>query len=273
MRIPPPPQGPTPVNVVRAVQEQRAAQLTLPVEKYYPASFRTPLIIRGIHKYSKRSLVGSLLTTKLYVPTPRPDLLSRPHLMRRLDEGPRLGRRFTLISAPAGYGKTTVLSKWAAGTGQPAAWLSLDEEDNDAVRFWTYLVSALQQVQTDLGRGIADALRSPQEATDLMAEPLMFAFMYRAMRNLGCHVQPLQQGTWRQVRARVWKGTTSPRGRYWRKCSFGTILRGDSHRSTGQVISGPRGTPAAGLGQRDRHRSNRYARSPVAPQQALVRDR
>jgi len=103
-----------------------------------------------------------LLTTKLYSPPPRPDLLSRPRLVRRLEEGLRPGHRLTLISAPAGYGKTTLLSEWVAQTDRPVAWLSLDEADNDPVRFWTYLIAALQQVEPDLGRGIPEALRSPQ---------------------------------------------------------------------------------------------------------------
>jgi LuxR family maltose regulon positive regulatory protein len=107
-------------------------------------------------------VIASLLTTKLDIPPPRPDLVSRSHLVRRLDEGLRLGRRLTLVSAPAGYGKTTLLSEWIAGTGRPAAWLSLDESDNDPVRFETYVVGALQQVEANLGRGIPDALRSPQ---------------------------------------------------------------------------------------------------------------
>ncbi|MGD8997519.1 MAG: LuxR C-terminal-related transcriptional regulator [Anaerolineae bacterium] len=103
-----------------------------------------------------------LLSTKLYVPRPRSNLLSRPRLIQRLEEGLRRGRRLTLISAPAGYGKTTLLSEWAADTDQKVAWLSLDEDDNDPVRYWTYVIAALQRVVADLGRGIPDALRSPQ---------------------------------------------------------------------------------------------------------------
>jgi LuxR family maltose regulon positive regulatory protein len=115
-----------------------------------------------------------LLTTKLYTSPPRPDLLSRPRLVRRLEEGLRPGHRLTLISAPAGYGKTTLLSEWAAQTDQPVAWLSLDEADNDPVRFWTYLIAALQRVEPDLGRGIPQALRSPQRPPiDALLTPLI----------------------------------------------------------------------------------------------------
>ena len=73
-----------------------------------------------------------------------------------------LGRRLCLLSAPAGYGKTTLLSEWAVSTALDVAWLSLDEDDNDSVRFWSYLVAALQRVANGLGRGIPDALRGPQ---------------------------------------------------------------------------------------------------------------
>ena len=71
-----------------------------------------------------------LLTTKLYIPPIRPDLVPRPRLIQRLDEGLRVGHRLTLVSALAGFGKTTLLSEWAVGCGRPIAWLSLDEGDN-----------------------------------------------------------------------------------------------------------------------------------------------
>ncbi|MFN2137631.1 MAG: tetratricopeptide repeat protein, partial [Candidatus Promineifilaceae bacterium] len=85
-----------------------------------------------------------LLTTKLYIPPPRPGLVERPRLIERLDEGLRLGRRLTLIVAPAGFGKTTLLSKWVAGLDRPVAWLSFDESDSDPRRTSAYLVAALR---------------------------------------------------------------------------------------------------------------------------------
>jgi len=106
-----------------------------------------------------------LLTTKLYVPPARPGLVPRRRLIERLNVG--LRRRLTLVSAPAGYGKTTLLSEWAHSRGGSqtcpyVAWLSLDEGDNDPARFLTYLVAALQQIEAEVGQGIPDALRSPQ---------------------------------------------------------------------------------------------------------------
>lgn len=87
-----------------------------------------------------------LLTTKLYAPPPRPDLVPRSHLIERLDEGLRLGRKLTLVSAPAGFGKTTLVSAWATNCGRPVAWLSLDGGDNDPARFLSYLAAALRPV-------------------------------------------------------------------------------------------------------------------------------
>jgi LuxR family maltose regulon positive regulatory protein len=88
-----------------------------------------------------------LLQTKLCIPPPRPNLVPRPRLIRRLEEGLSPGHRLVLVSAPAGFGKTTLLSEWIAVCGRLGpkvrfAWLSLDEGDNDPARFLAYLVSA-----------------------------------------------------------------------------------------------------------------------------------
>jgi LuxR family maltose regulon positive regulatory protein len=81
-------------------------------------------------------------------------------LSERLDEG--LHRKLTLISAPAGFGKTTLVSAWIAGCGRPVAWLSLDEADGDPTRFLTYLVAALRTIAPDMGAGVLASLQSPQ---------------------------------------------------------------------------------------------------------------
>jgi LuxR family maltose regulon positive regulatory protein len=103
-----------------------------------------------------------ILATKLYVPPPRPRAVPRPHLIERLNEGLALGCRLTLVSASAGFGKTTLLSTWVAGCGRPVAWLSLDEGDNDPARFLTYLVAALQTLAPTVGEGVLAALESPR---------------------------------------------------------------------------------------------------------------
>jgi LuxR family maltose regulon positive regulatory protein len=101
-----------------------------------------------------------ILATKLYVPPPRPKVVFRPNLIERLNEG--LHRKLTLISAPAGFGKTTLVSEWVAGCGRPVAWLSLDEGDNDPTGFLTYLVAALQTIAANIGAGVLRTLQSPQ---------------------------------------------------------------------------------------------------------------
>ena len=88
-----------------------------------------------------------LLATKFYFPLGRQNLVSRPRLLERLQQGVHCP--LTLVSAPAGYGKTTLMSEWHAGAGHsiPTAWLSLDTDDNDLARFLTYLIEALEVVR------------------------------------------------------------------------------------------------------------------------------
>jgi len=101
-----------------------------------------------------------ILATKLYIPRLRPNVVSRPRLIERLNEG--LHRKLTLIAAPAGFGKTTLVSEWLAGCERPAAWLSLDEGENDPTRFLMYLVAALQTLAATIGEGVLGVLQSPQ---------------------------------------------------------------------------------------------------------------
>jgi LuxR family maltose regulon positive regulatory protein len=83
-----------------------------------------------------------LLATKLHIPPLRPTLVARPRLFSKLQQG--LGSRLILVSAPAGFGKTTLLSAWLAAGSRPAGWISLDAGDNDPVRFLAYLVAGLE---------------------------------------------------------------------------------------------------------------------------------
>ena len=101
-----------------------------------------------------------LLTTKLYIPAPPADAVPRPRLLALLDDG--LARRLTLVSAPAGFGKTTLVSAWLAACARPAAWLSLDSRDGDPVRFLTYVVAALRTALPAIGEREARALAAPQ---------------------------------------------------------------------------------------------------------------
>jgi len=108
-----------------------------------------------------------ILATKLYIPPPRPKVVPRPRLIERLNAGLSTGCKLTLISAPAGFGKSTLVSEWLAGCeqGEPrvrAAWLSLDAADSDPIRFLTYLVAALQTLAAQIGAGVLDVLQAPQ---------------------------------------------------------------------------------------------------------------
>jgi LuxR family transcriptional regulator, maltose regulon positive regulatory protein len=104
-----------------------------------------------------------LLETKLYVPKPRRGLVARPRLSQRLSRGAE--SKLTLVSAPAGFGKTTLLAEWLAATSSEerfAAWLSLDHGENDPASFWTYVVAALQTAAPGVGTAARAILQSPQ---------------------------------------------------------------------------------------------------------------
>ena len=127
-----------------------------------------------------------ILATKLYIPPPRPHVVLRPRLVERLNEG--VQRKLTLVSAPAGFGKTTLVSSWIGSLQSSpddsradaakrhqivnrqslivnrAAWLSLDEGDNDPTRFLAYFVAALQTVAAEMGEGVLAMVQSPQPA-------------------------------------------------------------------------------------------------------------
>lgn len=104
--------------------------------------------------------MNQLLSTKFFIPKARPDLVSRPRLIEQLNDG--LHRKLTIISAPAGFGKTTLVSEWITGCERPIAWLSLDKEDGDPGRFLSYLVTTLQTVQADIGEDVLVVLQSSQ---------------------------------------------------------------------------------------------------------------
>ena len=101
-----------------------------------------------------------ILATKLFVPPHRPGVVRRPRLIERLHEG--LRGKLTLVSAPAGFGKTTLVGEWVAGCGLPAAWLSLDDGDNDPTRFLVHLIAALKRIAASVGDGASSALQGPQ---------------------------------------------------------------------------------------------------------------
>jgi LuxR family transcriptional regulator, maltose regulon positive regulatory protein len=113
-----------------------------------------------------------ILATKLYVPPPRARAVLRPRLIDRLNEG--LHSKLILISAPAGFGKTTLVSEWIEEIERSTAWLSLDEGDNDPTRFLTYLVNALRTIAPTVGEGMLAVLQSSTPApTEAMLTVLL----------------------------------------------------------------------------------------------------
>ena len=134
-----------------------------------------------------------LLQTKLYIPPIRPNLVSRPRLTERLTAG--LHRKLTLVSAPAGFGKTTLISEWvqamssidAIGGKTPpiaVAWLSLDKNDSNPTRFLSYLIAALRTVKADMAKGMLGLLQSPQP---IPTEPIL-ATIINEISDLSNHI-------------------------------------------------------------------------------------
>jgi LuxR family maltose regulon positive regulatory protein len=124
-----------------------------------------------------------VLATKLYIPPPRPNAVLRPRLIARLNEGLAVGRKLTLISAPAGFGKTTLVSEWiptltpsplplGEGLGVRVAWLSLDENDSDLAQFIVYFVAAMQTSAPQFGEGILAALQAQPPTAALLTSLL-----------------------------------------------------------------------------------------------------
>src|SRR3984957_171140 len=112
-------------------------------------------------------MAGPLLETKLHVPRWRRNLVARRSLSERLSRGTESA--LTLVSAPAGFGKTTLLAEWltvAAADGRSVAWLSLDQRDNDPALFWTYLVAALKTAAPGIGAGALSLLQSPRPPSE-----------------------------------------------------------------------------------------------------------
>src|SRR5215212_8791485 len=101
-----------------------------------------------------------LLATKLHIPRARPGFVVRPRLVDRL--APAQGGEVTLVCAPAGFGKTALLADWARRDRRPVAWLSLDDADNDPVRFWRHVAAALDTVRPGVAQQVGALLQGLQ---------------------------------------------------------------------------------------------------------------
>ncbi len=123
-------------------------------------------------KHAPAALTGSLLATKLFVPAARSKQVDRPRLIDKLNGG--LDKALTLVSAPAGYGKTTLVGSWLRQVGIPYTWLSLDEEDNEPRRFLQYLAAAIQEVVPTIPD---NAVQMLQGATPAAVEALLTALI------------------------------------------------------------------------------------------------
>lgn len=112
-------------------------------------------------------MLDSIITTKLHIPRSRSPLVVRYRLFDKLSEG--LGRRLTLIHAPAGYGKTTLLSEWSARLGVPVAWVSLDQGDQDRIRFWAHTVAAFAMANPGFNRRRVDSFLTDTSRDSIIA--------------------------------------------------------------------------------------------------------
>lgn len=116
---------------------------------------------------------------------PRQDIISRPHLVSKIDDG--LSGKLILISAPAGFGKTTLISEWLQQIDIPLAWLALDKDDNDLIRFITYLVAAIQTVTPEPANRVLEVLNSP-------SPPVAEEVITLLLNDLSDHLNSDQQG-------------------------------------------------------------------------------
>jgi len=105
-------------------------------------------------------MVETLLATKFHIPPVPPQPVRRERLIAELNKS--TGVKLTLISAPAGFGKTTLVSMWARQVSMPVVWLSLDKDDNDLARFLAYIITAFQKIQADIGKDALAVLHTPQ---------------------------------------------------------------------------------------------------------------
>jgi LuxR family maltose regulon positive regulatory protein len=108
----------------------------------------------------------SVLATKLFIPPGRENAVPRPHLTEKLLSGVGRPGSFTLVSGPAGFGKTTLLSEFISRLGRPVAWISLDEGDNDPIQFWTYLITACRSILEDVGESALELFNTQQPLPD-----------------------------------------------------------------------------------------------------------
>ncbi len=122
---------------------------------------------------TESNILASLLTTKLHTPGTTLNLVTRPRLTQQLDDALRQGHPLILVVAPAGYGKTTLVTDWLGQASIAAAWLSLDEGDSKPARFFRYVVAALQTLDAKLGQSLVDTLHTIPQSPEGFVDPLI----------------------------------------------------------------------------------------------------
>jgi LuxR family maltose regulon positive regulatory protein len=148
-------------ELARSLREQMGQELEEETRRLYE-QIRGWEEAKQVEESSIRSTSYPLLKTKLYIPSPPASRVTRSHLITRLDEVEK--KSLTVISAPAGFGKTSLLAEWITQTSLPVAWLSLDNGDNDPYRFLSYLISALESIDEGIGIEARQIMQSPQLA-------------------------------------------------------------------------------------------------------------
>src|SRR5581483_10109118 len=149
----------------------KSEQLTLEKLRATARTFGSPVLsaLRDVPRAGsewslEQAREETLLLTKLHIPPLPPHFVPRPSLHEHLSTV--MGQRLVLLSAPAGFGKTVLLSSWAAHCPWAVAWVSFNGNDNDPVRFWGYIITALERIRADLGTHALALLRSQQTVPD-----------------------------------------------------------------------------------------------------------
>lgn len=145
-------------ELARRLEPGDDERTSLTTKKLARTANSVALAARKTHRTGRGQMAHLLLSTKLHVPVFQAHLVTRERLVQRLNAG--LRRRLILLSAAAGFGKTTLLSEWASQSSAQIAWVALDREDNDPARFWSYVLAALQQASLEKVTPLLETLRS-----------------------------------------------------------------------------------------------------------------
>ncbi len=128
-----------------------------------------------LEKVNHKNMQYPMLETKLFIPQEQPSQVLRPHLIERLNNG--IENKLTLVSAPAGFGKTSLVCSWLAKNKMPACWISLDNSDNDPIKFLHYFIAAIRTFNESFGQDALSLLKSPQPDLEAIAPTIVREIM------------------------------------------------------------------------------------------------